>query len=172
METILRLPSELGAEGFKTIWSLGEVKHIGSLFATWLARIRHRGAFMALSPCYSRACSALLLCKDWPEVQGLPVQWLQVRSSFAERLSVPKLIFSSSPTEPHRLDRLAKDLHHSSLGRYPLLHPRHSHRRSPHRQSQLRPRLPSPTRDRRVQFDRHPRRESCARHEHPSDDIP
>lgn len=89
METILRLPSELGAEGFQTIWSLDEVKHIGSLFATWLARIRHRGAFMALSPCYSRACSALLLCKDWPEVQELPVQWLQVSSLLYEHSGHP-----------------------------------------------------------------------------------
>ena len=80
LETILRLPSELGAEAFQSIWTLDDVKHMGDLFAIWLARIRHRGAFMAIHPCYSRACTALIRCKDWPEVEKLPVEWLDVRA--------------------------------------------------------------------------------------------
>ncbi|KAK4051970.1 hypothetical protein OIO90_004500 [Microbotryomycetes sp. JL221] len=76
LETILRLPSELGPEVFKQIWSLNSIKHIGGLFAEWLARIRHRGGYMAVSPCYARACAALLSCKGWPEAAELPFQWL------------------------------------------------------------------------------------------------
>lgn len=74
------MPSELGAEEFQAIWRLEEVLHIGDLYAIWLTQIRHRGALMAIHPCYARACAALLLCKDWPEVERLPVQWLNVSS--------------------------------------------------------------------------------------------
>ena len=92
LETILRLPSELGGEGFQRIWSLDEVKHVGALFATWLARVRHRGAFMAIHPCYSRACSALLVCADWPAVQALPVEWLDVHldAIISQKISITR----------------------------------------------------------------------------------
>ncbi|KAL8286525.1 hypothetical protein RQP46_004542 [Phenoliferia psychrophenolica] len=78
VETLLRIPSEHGVEQLRTIWNLDDIKHIGDLYATWLALIRHRGAFMAIHPCYSRACSTLLKCEGWSEVQGLPVAWLDV----------------------------------------------------------------------------------------------
>ncbi|KAI5474356.1 DNA polymerase gamma subunit 1 [Pseudohyphozyma bogoriensis] len=92
LETILRLPSELGAEAFQAIWSQAEVEHVGDLFASWLARIRHRGAFMAIHPCYSRACSALLVCKDWPQIQSLPVAWLNVHleSIISKKISITR----------------------------------------------------------------------------------
>ncbi|SGZ26074.1 BQ5605_C024g09829 [Microbotryum silenes-dioicae] len=92
LETILRLPSELGADPFRSIWSFEEIQHIGSLFATWLARIRHRGAFMALHPCYSRAAAALLQCKDWPEVKALPAAWLRMHldSIVSQKISITR----------------------------------------------------------------------------------
>ncbi|KAK4700043.1 thyroid adenoma-associated protein, partial [Phenoliferia sp. Uapishka_3] len=76
VETLLRIPSEPSVDQLRVIWSLDDIKHIGDLYATWLALIRHRGAFMAIHPCYSRACSTLLKCGGWPEVQALPVAWL------------------------------------------------------------------------------------------------
>ncbi|KAM0786330.1 hypothetical protein ACM66B_001803 [Microbotryomycetes sp. NB124-2] len=76
LETILRLPTELGPDAFKQVWTLEDVKHIGALFAEWLARIRHRGGYMAVSPCYARASAALLSCKGWSEVSELPFEWL------------------------------------------------------------------------------------------------
>ncbi|KAK4050266.1 hypothetical protein OIV83_003587 [Microbotryomycetes sp. JL201] len=48
LETILRLPTELGTDAFKQVWTTDDVKHIGALFAEWLARIRHRGGYMAM----------------------------------------------------------------------------------------------------------------------------
>jgi hypothetical protein len=78
LETILRLPSELGAEVFDSIWPLEDVKRIGDLFAVWLAKIRHRGAFMAIHPSYTRAAAALLRCTDRVQVQNLPYVWLDV----------------------------------------------------------------------------------------------
>jgi hypothetical protein len=146
LETIIRLPSELGAEAFQSIWELGEVKHMGALFASWLARIRHRGAFMAIHPCYSRACSALLVCKDWPEVEKLPVEWLRVRTALLS--TIPHSHFSR--LDPPRLDRIAKNLYHSPFSRYSLLHPRHPHRSPSNRPAQLRRRLHPPVRDCRV----------------------
>ncbi|CEQ41609.1 SPOSA6832_03343, partial [Sporobolomyces salmonicolor] len=78
LETVLRLPSELGTSSFRFVWHYEEVCEIGELFAVWLRRIRHRGAAMALHPCYSRAAGALLTAgKDWPEVGALPEQWLE-----------------------------------------------------------------------------------------------
>ncbi|GAA5888047.1 hypothetical protein JCM5296_005415 [Sporobolomyces johnsonii] len=78
LETVLRLPSELGTSSFRFVWHYEEVCEIGELFAVWLRRIRHRGAAMALHPCYSRAAGALLAAgKDWPEVGALPEQWLE-----------------------------------------------------------------------------------------------
>ncbi|SCV70448.1 BQ2448_1842 [Microbotryum intermedium] len=92
LETILRLTSELGADAFRLIWSFEEIQHIGSLIATWLARIRHRGAFMALHPCYSRAAAALLQCKDWPEVKALPAAWLRMHldSIVSQKISITR----------------------------------------------------------------------------------
>lgn len=115
VETLLWLPSEAGSEQLRTIWHLDEIEHIGDLYATWLALIRHRGAFMAIHPCYSRVCSTLLRCKGWPEVQALPVAWLDVSAS-----PIPSCgkIFAhfplSLPLDPPRLDRLQENLHHST----------------------------------------------------------
>lgn len=81
----MRLPSELGTEVFKQIWKFEEIQHVGSLFSTWLGRIRHRGAFMGLHPCYSRVCLVLETTKNWEEVQVLPREWLEV--SFLSLLS-------------------------------------------------------------------------------------
>ncbi|GAA5824054.1 hypothetical protein JCM11251_001502 [Rhodosporidiobolus azoricus] len=77
LETILRLPSELGTVAFRQVWSYNEIRAIGDLYGDWLARIRHRGAFMAVHPCYTRAAAALLAAgKEWPEVGKLPEEWL------------------------------------------------------------------------------------------------
>ncbi|GAA5899201.1 hypothetical protein JCM6882_009282 [Rhodosporidiobolus microsporus] len=77
LETILRLPSELGSTAFRQVWQYDEIRAIGDLFGDWLARIRHRGAFMAVHPCYTRAAAALLAAgKEWPEVGKLPEEWL------------------------------------------------------------------------------------------------
>ncbi|GAA5977823.1 hypothetical protein JCM11641_006083 [Rhodosporidiobolus odoratus] len=77
LETILRLPSELGSTAFRQVWQYDEIRSIGSLFGDWLARIRHRGAFMGVHPCYTRAAAALLVAgKEWPEVGRLPEEWL------------------------------------------------------------------------------------------------
>ncbi|GAA5941468.1 hypothetical protein JCM10213_006094 [Rhodosporidiobolus nylandii] len=77
LETILRLPSELGTSAFRQIWSYEEIRAIGDLYGVWLARIRHRGAFMACHPCYTRTAAALLVAgKEWPEVGKLPEEWL------------------------------------------------------------------------------------------------
>ncbi|GAA6027127.1 hypothetical protein JCM8097_002413 [Rhodosporidiobolus ruineniae] len=77
LETILRLPSELGTASFQQVWSYNEIREIGDLFGVWLARIRHRGAFMAVHPCYTRAAAALLVAgKEWEEVRKLPEEWL------------------------------------------------------------------------------------------------
>lgn len=80
LETILRLPSELGSEAFQEVWHYDEIREIGELFGVWLARIRHRGAFMGVHPCYTRAAAALLVAgREWPEVGKFPEQWLDVR---------------------------------------------------------------------------------------------
>ncbi|GAA5867264.1 hypothetical protein JCM8547_003140 [Rhodosporidiobolus lusitaniae] len=77
LETILRLPSELGTSSFRHIWHYEEIREIGDLFSVWLARIRHRGAHMACHPCYRRAAAALLVAgKEWEEVGKLPEEWL------------------------------------------------------------------------------------------------
>ncbi|GAA5960789.1 hypothetical protein JCM3765_000817 [Sporobolomyces pararoseus] len=77
LETLLRIPLELGTPAFRTVWKLEEIHEMGDLFADWLRRIRHRGAAMTLHPCYSRAAGVLLTAgKDWPEVGNLPAEWL------------------------------------------------------------------------------------------------
>ncbi|KAM0754870.1 hypothetical protein T439DRAFT_321926 [Meredithblackwellia eburnea MCA 4105] len=78
VESLLCIPIERGPELFKAIWSFDSIKHIGDLYATWLALVRHRGAFMAIHPCYSRICAALLKCQFWPDVVALPHIWLSV----------------------------------------------------------------------------------------------
>ncbi|GAA6058973.1 hypothetical protein JCM10212_001683 [Sporobolomyces blumeae] len=90
LETLLRLPSELGAVAFRSIWTFDEICSIGDLFADWLRRIRHRGAAMTLHPCYARAAGALLVAgEDWPEVGKLPEQWLSfhLESIVSSRIS-------------------------------------------------------------------------------------
>ncbi|GAA5873994.1 hypothetical protein JCM16303_002654 [Sporobolomyces ruberrimus] len=124
LETLLRLPSELGTEEFKNIWRLEEICEMGDLFADWLRRIRHRGASMTLHPCYSRAAGVLLVAgKDWPEVANLPGEWLDYhldsivssRISFTRRsAAIPFLLVgllttilpSSRPTFEHGFARL------------------------------------------------------------------
>lgn len=79
LETLLRLPSELGSDAFRSVWRYEEIGEMGDLFADWLRRIRHRGAAMTLHPCYARAAGVLLVAgQDWPEVGKLPAQWLNV----------------------------------------------------------------------------------------------
>lgn len=87
LETILRIPAGLDLESFQSTWSVEEIVHMGELYAVWMAKVRHRGTVMALHPCYARVASALLLCKEWPEVQTLPLLWLDV-STF----SLPYLV--------------------------------------------------------------------------------
>lgn len=82
LETLLRLPSELGTTAFRSVWRFEEIGEMGDLFADWLRRIRHRGAAMTLHPCYARAAGVLLIAgQDWPEVGKLPAQWLNVSHS-------------------------------------------------------------------------------------------
>ncbi|GAA5933380.1 tRNA methylation protein TRM732 [Sporobolomyces koalae] len=77
LETLLRLPSELGTDAFRSVWQYDEICEMGDLFADWLRRIRHRGAAMTLHPCYARAAGVLLIAgQDWPELGKLPAQWL------------------------------------------------------------------------------------------------
>ncbi|GAA5994531.1 hypothetical protein JCM5350_006387 [Sporobolomyces pararoseus] len=124
LETLLRLPSELGTSAFRTVWKLEEIHEMGDLFADWLRRIRHRGAAMTLHPCYSRAAGVLLTAgKDWLEVGNLPAEWLNYhldsivssRISFTRRsAAIPYLLVgllttilpSSRRTFEHGFSRL------------------------------------------------------------------
>ncbi|GAA6017403.1 hypothetical protein JCM11491_006645 [Sporobolomyces phaffii] len=124
LETLLRLPSELGADAFRAVWQLDDIREMADLFADWLRRIRHRGASMTLHPCYSRAAGVLLVAgKDWPEVGELPAQWLDYhldsivssRISFTRRsAAIPYLLVgllttilpSSRPTFERGFSRL------------------------------------------------------------------
>ncbi|GAA5895288.1 tRNA methylation protein TRM732 [Sporobolomyces salmoneus] len=77
VETLLRLPSELGSTAFQAVWNYDEICEMGELFADWLRRIRHRGASMSLHPCYSRTAGVLLVAgKEWNEAGELPAKWL------------------------------------------------------------------------------------------------
>lgn len=79
LETILRIPSEFGAEAFEQVWHLDEICAIGDLFGSWMRLARHRGTVANLHPCYTRSAEALMAAgKDWAEVQQLPRVWLQV----------------------------------------------------------------------------------------------
>lgn len=128
LETVLRLPCEAPGSVVRDVWTVSDFDSMGKCYTTWSTEIRHRGAYMALFPCYSRCCGALLSMDNWDEVRTLPIQWLNVSVSLTY-MGVARLRPETRAVTSRR-HPVQEDFHHAKKRRNPLCRLRHHGRPS------------------------------------------
>jgi hypothetical protein len=104
------------AEPSSAVWRIDQVTWVSNLFATFMLKVRHRGAFESIANSFSAYCALLCSKTDHPEIAAQPANLLHAQ--LEELLLSPHL---STTRRSAGLPHFVLAILHGSISRSPQL---------------------------------------------------